>query len=526
MGLPPDPPSGASCVHQHLLPLALYLGVAASVQLVLAVKNSAVETRPMAEQVHPLNTMDSATADDGGRAGLTGSHERDGDPPMLGRKAVLIGMLTSGFVISNAAQSSDAFAGGTSKSIPTTRPTDAPRWTPITSYVLGQQVVSPNNDVVSATVAHNSSAAYDSDTLKWALSSTYVQAASDANNNTKGGGTSALAALTTGHDNTASGLNALKVNTSGAGCTAIGSNALAANTTGVTNIAVGWNALAANTTGACLIAIGTVALAANTTADDNTAVGSDALTANTTGYSNVAVGTWALTSNTTAAGNAAVGFNALKANTTGASNSALGTQALAANTTGYSNVAFGASALDANTTGNTNAAVGANALAANTTGASNVAVGEEAGYTPANVLANATVTGSRNTFIGYQSGPADATDPWQTVAVGWWATVSGQYAVAIGAGAGAKATGAVAIGTDSAGTGASTTTANAIALGTALHTTTILGRLVTAVGTTTKAGVNIPHGAAPTSPANGDVWSTTGGLFIQINGVTKTVTLT
>lgn len=44
--------------------------------------------------------------------------------------------------------------------------------------------------------------------------------------------------------------------------------------------------------------------------------------------------------------------------------------------------------------------------------------------------------------------------------------------------------------------------------------------------TTARASACIPHGAAPTSPVNGDVWSTTAGLFIRINGVTKTVTLT
>jgi hypothetical protein len=32
------------------------------------------------------------------------------------------------------------------------------------------------------------------------------------------------------------------------------------------------------------------------------------------------------------------------------------------------------------------------------------------------------------------------------------------------------------------------------------------------------ASINIPHGAAPTSPTNGDCWTTTGGLFCRING--------
>jgi len=39
------------------------------------------------------------------------------------------------------------------------------------------------------------------------------------------------------------------------------------------------------------------------------------------------------------------------------------------------------------------------------------------------------------------------------------------------------------------------------------------------------AGLRLPHGVAPTTPTNGDIWTTTAGLFVQINGVTKTVTL-
>lgn len=46
------------------------------------------------------------------------------------------------------------------------------------------------------------------------------------------------------------------------------------------------------------------------------------------------------------------------------------------------------------------------------------------------------------------------------------------------------------------------------------------GPVQTKVSTTESASINIPHGAAPTSPVNGDVWTTTAGLFVQINGVT------
>jgi hypothetical protein len=43
-----------------------------------------------------------------------------------------------------------------------------------------------------------------------------------------------------------------------------------------------------------------------------------------------------------------------------------------------------------------------------------------------------------------------------------------------------------------------------------------------AASTTSAASINIPHGTAPTSPSNGDVWTTTSGLLARINGTTQT----
>lgn len=50
--------------------------------------------------------------------------------------------------------------------------------------------------------------------------------------------------------------------------------------------------------------------------------------------------------------------------------------------------------------------------------------------------------------------------------------------------------------------------------------------VVTAASTTGGAGLRLPHGAAPTSPVNGDIWTTTLGAFIRINGVTRSINLT
>jgi hypothetical protein len=55
---------------------------------------------------------------------------------------------------------------------------------------------------------------------------------------------------------------------------------------------------------------------------------------------------------------------------------------------------------------------------------------------------------------------------------------------------------------------------------------TFTGLLTTVASATGSAGLRIPHGAAPSSPTNGDMWTTTAGVFIRINGVTKTFTTT
>jgi hypothetical protein len=42
-----------------------------------------------------------------------------------------------------------------------------------------------------------------------------------------------------------------------------------------------------------------------------------------------------------------------------------------------------------------------------------------------------------------------------------------------------------------------------------------------AVPTTSAASIVLPHGTAPTTPSNGMTWTTTSGLFVQINGATQ-----
>jgi len=81
-----------------------------------------------------------------------------------------------------------------------------------------------------------------------------------------------------------------------------------------------------------------------------------------------------------------------------------------------------------------------------------------------------------------------------------------------------------------------TTTMGILALGSASGEVTLgasgaTGNAVGAAGSSTAylliapsvagaSSLRIPHGTAPTSPVNGDIWTTTAGLFVRINGVT------
>ena len=46
------------------------------------------------------------------------------------------------------------------------------------------------------------------------------------------------------------------------------------------------------------------------------------------------------------------------------------------------------------------------------------------------------------------------------------------------------------------------------------------GEISSAASTAISSGFNIAPGVAPTTPINGDIWTTTAGLYVRINGVT------
>ena len=52
------------------------------------------------------------------------------------------------------------------------------------------------------------------------------------------------------------------------------------------------------------------------------------------------------------------------------------------------------------------------------------------------------------------------------------------------------------------------------------NTATTTSFLTLGVGTTAKSSLNVPHGAAPTTPVDGDIWTTTTAMYVRINGAT------
>jgi hypothetical protein len=55
---------------------------------------------------------------------------------------------------------------------------------------------------------------------------------------------------------------------------------------------------------------------------------------------------------------------------------------------------------------------------------------------------------------------------------------------------------------------------------------TLAGLLTTVASASGSAGLRLPHGAAPTSPVDGDMWTTTSGVFVRINGTTFQLDMT
>ena len=234
---------------------------------------------------------------------------------------------------------------------------------------------------------------------------------------------------------------------SGFSNTGFGTSALTSLTTGYNNAAFGY-ALPFCSSGFQNTAIGDDACQALTTSRDNTAIGYNTLTAITTiGRSNynVAVGSQAgqnKTDNTLTA----VGFQALLNDLNGSGNTAIGFQCLNTLTAGNGNTGVGDSALMSNTS-SFNVAMGYCALQGNSSGSQNTALGYFSGYTT--TAANKNLTGTGNTWVGYNSGPSSVTQVSGSIAIGNNAQVSASNMCVLG-GTGSDAVSVVIGGTTAA----------------------------------------------------------------------------
>jgi len=177
-------------------------------------------------------------------------------------------------------------------------------------------------------------------------------------------------------------------------------------------------------------AVGRNAFALNAIGGQNTALGANALWGNSTGFNNTALGYVALASNVHGGDNVAVGHSSMYRNLTGSWNVAIGLQSLYHNTTGVNNVAVGRDAVFSNTTGDWNTGVGVDAIPGGETGAGNTGVGGESGYTENPV--NQNVSGSFNTWLGYQAGPGSPAQHDGVIGIGYRAKTTKDWQAVFG----------------------------------------------------------------------------------------------
>jgi hypothetical protein len=121
-------------------------------------------------------------------------------------------------------------------------------------------------------------------------------------------------------------------------------------------------------------------------------------------------------------------------------------------------------------------------------------------------------------FAGY------ATESWVTTQLGSYLTTSAAastYQTQAGMSSYLTTASAASTYQTQAGMSSYLTTSAASTTYAALAGSTFTGLVSTPASTTTTAGLRIAHGAAPTTPVNGDIWTTTSGLFMRQNGTTQ-----
>ncbi len=262
-----------------------------------------------------------------------------------------------------------------------------------------------------------------------------------------------------------------------------------------TNLTIGWDS--GFSTGYAATAVGIHCLTVNE-GQRNTAVGMYALNLNTTGNNNTGVGVHALAENTTGIDSTAMGYTALENNTTGPGNVAIGNFALRANLTAGGGTCVGYNS-GANSTGGHTTAMGYQALMNVAAGVGNTAVGYKAG-----LLTNAAASAANIatcTLIGEQCTVAASGDV-NSIVIGSLAQGAGSNTVVIGSSA---------------------------IVSTTLQGSIILGKTVTAGGTTGAQTINKPTGTVNFAAAAGSLVVTnslvTANSIIQLTVGTNDATM-
>jgi hypothetical protein len=291
---------------------------------------------------------------------------------------------------------------------------------------------------------------------------------------------------------------------------------------GADNLTLGTTAGKSLTSGARSTLLGVNAGTALTTVSDSTAVGYNALAACTV-TGNTAMGSGAADAVTSGAGIVAIGQDALGAGTSGVGNcTAVGSSALT-NATGSGNTGLGAGAGLSITSGTNNTHVGFSADAVTGTSSSTIVIGAAANSTASNQMVVGSTTAPINDAYFGRGVVAAAPSTITLNATGGSGTNIGGAALQLagGRGTGTGVGGSLIFQTAAAGSTGSTL--NALVTQLTIDSTglsTFVGRVVTSASTTTRAGLNLPHGSAPSAPVDGDQWTTSAGLFVRINGVT------
>jgi hypothetical protein len=377
------------------------------------------------------------------------------------------------------------------------------------------------------------------------------------------------------------GVNAVNSVATGTGNSAFGYQAATSLTTGFSNVAMGYRALYVNTTGNYNTAIGHSTLLALASGDGNTALGWNALTAANGTTKNTAVGMWAQKVLASGNYNTTVGAESQYALNGGANNTSLGYGSLQGVTTGSGNIAIGylagmyattqSNELFINSINRTDRAgdiAGSiiygvqHATPANQTLTLNAAVTATYGLaTTAGVFsdsATVNVTESDKGFRVVDSSISHAGALYRDqISIGgsqaggsagaiFYANSDGDgiatanlvlNTVGVLGYNGITLSGSIDGNTNTTSTWYIENQITASAYGLKIRHEKGSGapgvdaaidisenlELITVASTTTNAGIRLPHGVAPTSPVDGQMWTDTGGVKTRIDGVTENV---